>query len=145
MHVGSALAGSYIRSRLPPTHLSKESQDVVRLGMGLVATMTALLLGLVTAAARSTFDTQDVALRNSAAAILTLDRHLARYGPETKRTRELIRSAVAFRLDTTWGALAVLVQASAFLERLRRSRKSRTRFFNSHPRPMPNAGPKPKR
>jgi hypothetical protein len=100
---GSALAGTFIRSRLPPTHLSKESQDVVRLGIGLVATMTALLLGLVTAAARSTFDTQDAAIRNSAATILTLDRHLARYGPETKPTRELIRSAVAFRLQTTWG------------------------------------------
>jgi hypothetical protein len=99
---GSALAGTFIRGWLPPTHLSKESQDVVRLGIGLVATMTALLLGLVTAAARSTFDTQDAALRNSAASILTLDRHLARYGPETKPTRDLIRSAVAFRLKTTW-------------------------------------------
>jgi hypothetical protein len=49
---GSALAGAYVRDRLPAPHLSKESQDVVRLGMGLVATMTALLLGLVTAAAR---------------------------------------------------------------------------------------------
>jgi hypothetical protein len=100
---GSALAGTFVRSWLPPTHLSKESQDVVRLGIGLVATMTALLLGLVTAAARSTFDTQDAAIRNSAAAILTLDRHLARYGPETRPTRDLIRSAVAFRLDATWG------------------------------------------
>ena len=100
---GSALAGTFIRSRLPPNHLSKESQDVVRLGIGLVATMTALLLGLVTAAARSTFDAQDAAIRTSAATILTLDRHLARYGPETKPTRDLIRRAVAFRLETTWG------------------------------------------
>jgi hypothetical protein len=99
---GSALGGTFIRSWLPPTHLSKESQDVVRLGIGLVATMTALLLGLVTAAARSTFDTQDAALRNSAATILTLDRHLARYGPESKPTRDLIRRAVEFRLRTTW-------------------------------------------
>jgi len=98
------MAGTFIRSWLPPTHLSKESQDVVRLGIGLVATMTALLLGLVTAAARSTFDTQDAALRNSAATLLTLDRHLARYGPETKPTRELIRRAVEFRLQTTWAA-----------------------------------------
>lgn len=99
---GSALTGTFIRSWLPPAHLSKESQDVVRLGIGLVATMTALLLGLVTAAARSTFDAQDAALRNSAATILTLDRHLARYGPETKPTRDLIRRAVEFRLRTTW-------------------------------------------
>jgi hypothetical protein len=100
---GCAMIATYVRSRLPPAHLSKESQDVVRLGIGLVATMTALLLGLVTAAARSTFDAQDTGLKNSAIAILTLDRHLARYGPETRGTRELVRRAVAFRLETTWG------------------------------------------
>jgi hypothetical protein len=87
---------------LPEPHLSKESQDVVRLGIGLVATMTALLLGLVTASARSTFDSQDTAIRNSAANILTLDRHLARYGPETGPTRDLIRKAVAYRVETMW-------------------------------------------
>lgn len=99
---GGALVGSFIRSRLPPSHLSKESQDVMRLGMGLVATMTALLLGLVTASARSSYDTQDSAIRASAANILTLDRLLARYGPETRPTRDLIRQTVAFRLESTW-------------------------------------------
>ena len=99
---GGAVLGNYIRSAIPPAHLSKESQDVMRLGMGLVATMTALLLGLVTAAARSSFDSQDAAVRTSAANILTLDRLLARYGPETTPTRVLIRSAVAFRVETTW-------------------------------------------
>jgi hypothetical protein len=98
----AAMAGTFIRTRLPPAHLSKESQDIVRLGIGLVATMTALLLGLVTAAARSTFDAQDAAIRNSAAAVLTLDRDLARYGPETKPTRDLIKEATAYRLETIW-------------------------------------------
>src|SRR6478736_3946303 len=99
---GGAILGDYIRSVIPPAHLSKESQDVMRLGMGLVATMTALLLGLVTASARSSFDSQDAAIRTAAANILTLDRLLARYGPETMPTRTLIRSAVAFRVKTTW-------------------------------------------
>jgi len=99
---GGALLGTYVRSILPATHLSKESQDVMRLVMGLIATMTALLLGLVTASARSTFDNQDAASRTSAANILTLDRLLARYGPETRSTRDLIRQAVAFRIETTW-------------------------------------------
>jgi hypothetical protein len=70
--------------------------------MGLVATMTALLLGLVTAAARSSFDANDAALKNSAANILTLDRHLVRYGPETAPTRELIRRALAYRIEVMW-------------------------------------------
>ena len=71
--LGSALLGMMVRAALPPTHLSKESQDVVRLGMGLVATMTALLLGLVTAAAKGSFDSQDLAIKNAAAAMLNLD------------------------------------------------------------------------
>lgn len=99
---GGALLGNYIRTLLPPTHLSKESQDIMRLGMGLVATMTALLLGLVTASARSQFDGQDVAIRASMSNILTVDRLLARYGPETQPTRDLLKRAVVSRLQATW-------------------------------------------
>jgi len=99
---GGALLGTYIRKILPSAHLSKESQDVMRLAMGLVATMTALLLGLVTAAARSSFDSQDATMRTNATNILALDRLLARYGPETRATRDLISKAVAFRIETTW-------------------------------------------
>jgi Protein of unknown function (DUF4239) len=101
---GGALVGGYVRSLLPPTHLSKESQDVMRLGMGLVATMTALLLGLVTASARSSFDSQDAAIRTSAANILTLDRLLARYGPETMPIRDGLKKGLAFRIEMTWPA-----------------------------------------
>jgi hypothetical protein len=99
---GGALAGSYIRSMLPEAHLSKESQDVVRLGMGLVATMTALLLGLVTAAARGTYDSQDTAVKNAAASVLVLDRELARYGPEAAPIRDLLKKTIAMRIDETW-------------------------------------------
>jgi hypothetical protein len=56
----------------------------------------------VTAAARSSFDGHDAAMRTNGTNILTLDRLLARYGPETKPTRDLIRQAVAFRVETTW-------------------------------------------
>lgn len=100
--VAFAMLGTTIRTKLPEAHLSKESQDVIRLGMGLVATMTALLLGLVTAAAKGSFDSQDVAVKNAAAGIMTLDRLLARYGPETKPSRELLKKAVADRLDAMW-------------------------------------------
>jgi hypothetical protein len=101
---GFALLGSYLRDRLPAAHLSKESQDVVRLGMGLVATMTALLLGLVTASARTTYDVQDTAIKTSAINILTLDRHLARLGEQARPTRLSLRAAVEYRLATTWPA-----------------------------------------
>jgi hypothetical protein len=100
--VGCALLGTRVRSAIPAAHLSKESQDVIRLGMGLVATMTALLLGLVTAAAKGSFDSQDVAIKNAAAGVLTLDRLLARYGPETYATRQLLKTTIAARVADVW-------------------------------------------
>jgi len=93
-----------VGSALPPSNLSKESEGAVRLGMGLVATMTALLLGLVTAAAKTTFDSQDETIRSSAVNILTLDRDLARYGPETATIRDLLRRTLAARVEATWPA-----------------------------------------
>ena len=101
---GFALLGTAIRARLPEAHLSKESQDTIRLGMGLVATMTALLLGLVTAAAKGSFDSTDTAVRNAASGVLALDRLLARYGPETAPARQQLKQAVAERIDTMWGS-----------------------------------------
>jgi len=102
--LGAALIATVVRTLLPPTHMSHESQDIVRLGMGLVASMTALLLGLVTAAAKGSFDAQDAGMRSAAAGIVTLDRHLARYGPEAAPIRESLRDAVAARIESIWPA-----------------------------------------
>ena len=99
---GCAMAGSFVRDRLPADQLSKESQDVIRLGMGLVATMTALLLGMVTATTRIAYDTQDKEIKTGAVNILALDRHLAGLGEKTRPTRDLLRSAVEFRMRMTW-------------------------------------------
>ncbi len=97
-----ALAGIFLRTALPEDHLSDESKEIVHLGMGLIATMTALVLGLLTSSAKTSFDMQDRALKQSAADILTLDRLLSRYGPETKQVRDLIRVSVAHKLDAVW-------------------------------------------
>jgi len=99
---GAVIVGIWCRSRLPDHHLDSESKDVVRIAMSLIATMAALLLGLVVASAKSGFDAQDSAVRNIGAGILTLDRTLAQYGSETKQVRELLRQAVAARLESTW-------------------------------------------
>jgi len=99
---GGSLLGMWLRSALPGHHLSEDSKDVVKLGMGLIATLTALVLGLVTASAKSAFDVQDAAVKNSAMSILGLDRTLARYGPETKGIREALRKTLIFRIETTW-------------------------------------------
>ena len=97
-----ALLGMLLRNVLPADHLADESKEVVRLGIGLIATMAALVLGLLIASAKSTFDTQNTEVKQAAANVLLLDRILAHYGPETNETRDIIRRAIAFRLALTW-------------------------------------------
>ena len=81
---GGALFGMFLRGVLPERHLSADSKDTVRLGMGLIGTMTALVLGLLVASAKSYYDTQSSELTEMSAKIVLLDRVLAHYGPVTK-------------------------------------------------------------
>jgi hypothetical protein len=99
-----ALFGMYLRDGLPDDHFSNESKESVKLGTGLIATMTALVLGLMTASAKSSFDAQNALVQNAAADVLTIDRALARYGSETKEIRDSIRRIVALRLNELWPA-----------------------------------------
>jgi len=99
---GGAVLGMFLRILTPEHHLSQDSQDVIKLGMGLIATMAALVLGLVIATAKTSYDTQNEAVKRSAAKALLLDRTLASYGPETKQTRDLLRRIIAYRLEEIW-------------------------------------------
>ena len=99
---GGALLGIWLRAALPAHHLRDESRDTVRLGIGLVATLTALVLGLVTASAKSSFDSLNTAIKDAAADIIATDRLLARYGPETKDIRTTLKRVVADRIEKTW-------------------------------------------
>lgn len=99
---GGVLLGTLLRATLPEHYLSNESRDTVRLGAGLIATMTALVLGLVTASAKSSFDNVNTAVKQTAIDILTLDRVLARYGPETREIRGGMQHVVASRTDMIW-------------------------------------------
>jgi hypothetical protein len=99
---GSALIGMLLRTALPAHHLRDESRDVVKLGIGLVGTMAALVLGLLVASAKSSYDAQGTELTQMSANIIFLDRALAHYGPETREERELLRKAVVGTLDRMW-------------------------------------------
>ena len=99
---GGALLGILLHAVLPENHLSAESKDIVKLGMGLVGTMAALVLGLLVASAKGSYDAQSTELKQMSANIAFLDRVLALYGPETKETRTLLRGAVARVLDQMW-------------------------------------------
>jgi len=99
---GGALLGMWLRTALPEHHLDAESRDVVKVGIGLIATMTALVLGLVTASAKHSFDAMDSAVKTTAIEVLTLDRLLARYGAETGTIRQNLQRGLGTRIDLIW-------------------------------------------
>jgi hypothetical protein len=99
---GGALFGMFLRAALPQHHLTAESRDVVKLGMGLVGTMAALVLGLLIASAKASFDTQNIEMTEISSKVVLLDRILAHYGPEAKEARDSLRSSVARALDQMW-------------------------------------------
>jgi Protein of unknown function (DUF4239) len=110
---GGALLGILLHTVLPQQHLSNESKDIVKLGMGLVGTMAALVLGLLVASAKGSYDAQSAELTQMSANIALLDRALALYGPETKEARNLLRGAVARVLDQMWSSASLSVPTAA--------------------------------
>jgi len=111
--LAGASAGILLRRRLPQHHLNEHSKDVVRLGASLVATITALLLGLLITSAKSSYETQRNEVRQIASKIVVLDNQLKRYGPEANAAREAQRRAIAPLIDRIWGERAVRSQSGA--------------------------------
>ena len=96
------LLGMFLRSVLPEHHLSDESKDAVKLGIGMIATLAALVLGLLIASAKSHFDTMSNGMAQTGSKIILLDRTLAHYGPETNEARDLLRVSLASAIDQLW-------------------------------------------
>jgi hypothetical protein len=96
------LLGMWMQDFLPRHHLSAEPRDTVKVGIGLIATMTALILGLITASAKSSFDEVDRGVKKAAVDVLSLDRTLARYGPKTAGIRDGLKKAFAQRAEELW-------------------------------------------
>jgi hypothetical protein len=99
---GGAMLGMFLRGYLPEHHQSAESQRIVNLGAGIIGTMAALVLGLLVASAKGTYDAQNNELITVGAKIVFADRALSFYGPEAKDTRDLLRGAVSEMIRHLW-------------------------------------------
>ena len=115
--LGGGLLGTLLRGRLPERHLGAESKDLVRLAMGLLATMSALVVGLLITTAKTAYDTQNAEFRRMSAEIVLLDRALAHYGPETKGAREHLRRTVTEMLSGMESAPGLEATAPAVASR----------------------------
>jgi hypothetical protein len=100
--LGGIVLGALLRTTLPQHHLSKDSQDVVRLGVGLIATIAALVLGLLIAAAKGSFDTQSGQIKQITADMILLDLLLEQYGPDALPIRVEMRSVIGPLADRLW-------------------------------------------
>ncbi len=98
----AALLGSALRRAVPDHHLIADSKDALKLGIGLIGTMSALVLGLLVATAKTSYDSQRSELTKMSAKLVLLDRILAHYGPETKDVRATLRLAVEQTIQQTW-------------------------------------------
>jgi hypothetical protein len=102
--VGVILLGGYLRRLVPAEHLNADSKDVVKLALGLVGTMTAILLGLLISSAKQTFDTTRSEVTQMAAKVALLDRVLNLYGAEAMEARRALRDTIADGVRQTWPA-----------------------------------------
>ena len=114
---GGALLGLLLNGLLPEHHLRDASKDTVKVGAGMIATLSALVLGLLVGSAKNTFDTAEAEMTQGGAKIILLDRLLADYGPETKAAREQLRRTVATQIEDLWPEEKTGVSGLAAFER----------------------------
>jgi hypothetical protein len=99
---GGALVGMVVRPLLSESHLHPDSRDVVKMSTGLIGTLAALVLGLLIASAKSSFDQKTNQVRQLTATIIILDDLLAQYGPEAAPVRNLLRRSIQPLANRIW-------------------------------------------
>jgi hypothetical protein len=100
--VASAVGGALLRPRLPEHHLNGDSKDVIKLSIALVATMSALVLALLFASTRTSFEHTSGLVSRLTADIAELDRVLKHYGPEADPVRAALRTEIQPMIDAIW-------------------------------------------
>jgi hypothetical protein len=98
----AALMAIFIKNRLPAHHLEGDSRELVKLVLGLIATMTALVLSLLISSAHSAYDAQESELQQLGVHLYQVDRILAHFGPEAVEERALLRRILAADIARTW-------------------------------------------
>jgi hypothetical protein len=114
---GGAMAGILLHVRLPEHHRNDNSKEVIKLVMGLVATVAALVLGLLISSAKTSYDAQKAEVQQLGIHLFQLDHILMRFGPDGRESREQLRRIVSTDIARTWpgprGATAALAPIEA--------------------------------
>jgi hypothetical protein len=105
--LGSTVIGTLVRARLPEHHLTGDSKEVIRLATALVATLTGLVLALMFAATRTSFENTSTTVSRLAVNLADLDEHLEDWGPQTLPIRRQLRTDLNVLIDSIWQQDAV--------------------------------------
>lgn len=100
--IGGTLVGTFVRARMPEHHLTGDSKEVIRLATALVATLTGLVLALMFAATRTSFEQNSAAVSRLAVSFTELDEVLEDYGPAAAPIRKQLRADVQPLMDSIW-------------------------------------------
>lgn len=100
--LASAIIGTWVQTKLPTHHHSRDSIDSVRLVVTILVTFAALVLGLLTSSAEQRHDDQIASLERFGVDLIELDQRLREYGPEAAPIRVALRAYTAAAIADTW-------------------------------------------
>ena len=100
--LGGMALGSYLRLVLPDDHTRADSKDILMTSAGMMATLIALIIGLLVTSAKGNYDNTTLGITQTGAKIISLDYYLSNYGPDAKVEQELVRQATASAIERVW-------------------------------------------
>jgi len=101
---GAGLVAMMTRRQLPSNHVEGPLADLVKLVLGLIATLTALVLSLLISSGYSAYQAQQAELQQLSVHLYQLDRALAHFGPEANPQRDALRRLLAANIARIWPA-----------------------------------------
>ena len=105
---GGAAFAIWIARYLPSHHLSSRSQDSVKLGVGMIAAMASLVLGLMTASVSGNFSNASKDVSSYALNLLSLDTDMRHIQPQSCPAQTLLADYIRSVLHETWTTTADL-------------------------------------
>jgi len=99
--IGAAV-GMVLKRSLPPDMLEGGSKEFIRLSAGFLATLAALVIGLMIASAKNTYDSQSSNIRQLGTNAVLVDQMLVKYGPEARTARTLLRETIPSATARIW-------------------------------------------
>lgn len=99
---GGALAGMAVRRVRPDEHFMPEAKETIRLVIGLVVTMTSLVLGMLVSSSKTFYDGEKNQVAEMSAQVVLINDLLTAYGPETEQLRIEARRSVEEIVERIW-------------------------------------------